>query len=818
MKVFTSKNLPVAFRSGSIKLHPRVVHDNKLLGAEFKKAMLAFSFCFISLLLSLFLSLGEKSHANLPGSLDQVKAESQRLEHFLKANPADKKKLDPFKRLLDAEIFYIKKDHKRVYATLDPVMNHFPEAFSKDVSVLYLQNEIKRLSLKSSKRIYDHTRKLAAEKKSSYFVVLGKLSSHNLQKRLTALLPGTFQSFEPKLVADILPPTQKELASDPLLEETSDKYCNARSQLSSKQQQLWTKWEKKLGTNPRLLWNAYTAQCTGKGTAAMKMYENLYSLTKNHETDWRYGLWALKKAVVWQRRNSQRRRAAENYVHLANLWINHVAVANDFAMEKAELLAEKSNDFLWAGRYQAMIGNYKIAENFFSRGLTSANEGYAALTPSTPKNVIRDLKEYRVEGYQSPADRIFVENSDFKKARSYIEKAIALPSAGKVWDDRLRWFRAFYSYLAEEHENAIGHFDALISGTDSSYSKTKGLFWKARSLNALKRFEEASKIIETIQKEFPLSYYSLMGASLSFDGDSVPKLNKKEKRNYFLGLVDSASKTSSPSNSAVPPLTESVEKALSFVPGGKTEVKDSLLLLEAGLKRYGGAIVYATYQRSRKIVSALKRPDFYRYFSELLHASGYHIWAITVTNQLLELDENHLEKNPEQLFVLFPSPYLDAYLKVEARSNVDHALMLAISRQESAFKTDAVSPAMAYGLMQLIRPTAKSMAKDEGLPTKDITDSLLEPYFNVRLGGAYLKHLSRRYENKPHLVFAAYNAGETAVDTWIERRRIKDTLAWIEAIPYGETRKYVKNVSRNVAIYQHLRKASSVPGNMALER
>ena len=42
------------------------------------------------------------------------------------------------------------------------------------------------------------------------------------------------------------------------------------------------------------------------------------------------------------------------------------------------------------------------------------------------------------------------------------------------------------------------------------------------------------------------------------------------------------------------------------------------------------------------------------------------------------------------------------------------------------------------------------------------------------------------------------------MDKWLKRRDISDRLAWIEAIPYGETRGYVKNVARNMAIYSYL--------------
>ena len=97
--------------------------------------------------------------------------------------------------------------------------------------------------------------------------------------------------------------------------------------------------------------------------------------------------------------------------------------------------------------------------------------------------------------------------------------------------------------------------------------------------------------------------------------------------------------------------------------------------------------------------------------------------------------------------------------------------------------------------------------------------SVLTPLsdYNLRLGGAYLRSMLRRY-GEPALAFAAYNAGPSRIDSWLDLHgdpRGKDRHAlidWIELIPFDETRNYVQRVSENLRVYeQRLAGADPLP-------
>ena len=125
--------------------------------------------------------------------------------------------------------------------------------------------------------------------------------------------------------------------------------------------------------------------------------------------------------------------------------------------------------------------------------------------------------------------------------------------------------------------------------------------------------------------------------------------------------------------------------------------------------------------------------------------------------------------------------------------------MLAISRQESLFNAEAESPAHAYGLMQLILPTARKY--NENLTM----DALFEPQLNISIASSYLEDLVKRFNWKYEAVYAAYNAGEYATDSWLLRRKSDDRLIFLEFVPFMETRNYIMKVLRNEFFYGSIR-------------
>jgi soluble lytic murein transglycosylase len=155
------------------------------------------------------------------------------------------------------------------------------------------------------------------------------------------------------------------------------------------------------------------------------------------------------------------------------------------------------------------------------------------------------------------------------------------------------------------------------------------------------------------------------------------------------------------------------------------------------------------------------------------------------------------------LRVTFPFPYRELIRREALEWGIDPLVMAAIIRQESAFKADAVSRAGAIGLMQVMPPTGAELARRHGLRSFS-TDVLAVPEVNLHLGAAFFADMGRRYDDDLPLVLSAYNAGPTRATAWRSFPEAVDPLRFTERIPFEETRGYVKNVRRNVALYRML--------------
>jgi soluble lytic murein transglycosylase len=127
----------------------------------------------------------------------------------------------------------------------------------------------------------------------------------------------------------------------------------------------------------------------------------------------------------------------------------------------------------------------------------------------------------------------------------------------------------------------------------------------------------------------------------------------------------------------------------------------------------------------------------------------------------------------------------------------------SVIRQESLYRSDAVSTADARGLMQLQIETARRTARQFGRPTPTAT-ALSDPAVNVVLGAAHLKELLDRFGGQLPLALAGYNAGPGAAQRWLPATSI-DPDVWIENIPYNETRAYVQRILWHSVVFAWLR-------------
>ena len=140
---------------------------------------------------------------------------------------------------------------------------------------------------------------------------------------------------------------------------------------------------------------------------------------------------------------------------------------------------------------------------------------------------------------------------------------------------------------------------------------------------------------------------------------------------------------------------------------------------------------------------------------------------------------------------------------------IDPALAFAHALQESNFRTAAVSPADARGLMQITPITVREHAPRLNMSASYV--DLNDPEVNLAFGQQNLEMLRDHPATRGQLpkIMAAYNAGLTPVIRWnTEIRDFGDPLLWMESIPYWETRGYVAIVMRNYWMYE---RAAGIP-------
>jgi soluble lytic murein transglycosylase len=137
---------------------------------------------------------------------------------------------------------------------------------------------------------------------------------------------------------------------------------------------------------------------------------------------------------------------------------------------------------------------------------------------------------------------------------------------------------------------------------------------------------------------------------------------------------------------------------------------------------------------------------------------------------------------------------------------VEHSVIFAIARQESAFNSGDVSPAQAYGLMQVTPDAGRYVCKRAGVGF-DLARLKTDSAYNVTLGAAELGGLLEDFRGSYIMTFAAYNAGRGSLKKWVDRygdpRDPKvDAVDWVELIPFAETRNYVQRVMENLQVYR----------------
>ena len=180
---------------------------------------------------------------------------------------------------------------------------------------------------------------------------------------------------------------------------------------------------------------------------------------------------------------------------------------------------------------------------------------------------------------------------------------------------------------------------------------------------------------------------------------------------------------------------------------------------------------------------------------------------VRALNALRKSFPDYSQMKPEEMTraewdVFYPLAHWDIIVQESRTRNLDPFQVAGLIRQETIFTTRAKSHANAYGLMQVLVPTARLTAQKYGVNRAITAEALYEPRLNIQLGTSYLRDQIDKF-GRIEYVAAAYNAGPHRAAQWLTSLPA-DIDEWAEAVPFRETRGYIQGVVRNRLQYQRL--------------
>jgi soluble lytic murein transglycosylase len=339
------------------------------------------------------------------------------------------------------------------------------------------------------------------------------------------------------------------------------------------------------------------------------------------------------------------------------------------------------------------------------------------------------------------------------------------------------WRAAWLSYRTRNYAEAARLMDEQLQRYPGGQEIPSALYWRGRMYEDEEHnFPQAANYYRKLTTLYADYYYA----------------NLARQRLSALGSQAEVPPTPALNATRRPPAPE----LSADLPENDIHLIKARLLANAALNEYIGPEIHASPTADEW--GALAQAEIYVSFGEFTRAlqsmkhSGTSFFTVPFD-----------QVPPVYWHLLFPQPYWSDLVTNSIKSNLDPYLVASLIRQESEFNPSAVSPANAYGLMQLLPSVAKSLGKKHGIKRLEVRQ-LLNPTVNLELGTLNLRQVLDRFGGQVEYALAAYNAGDTPVRQWLSSNDYKDVPEFVESIPYTETREYVQAILRNREMYRQL--------------
>lgn len=314
-----------------------------------------------------------------------------------------------------------------------------------------------------------------------------------------------------------------------------------------------------------------------------------------------------------------------------------------------------------------------------------------------------------------------------------------------------------------DHQDALAHFEKMYAAVKYPISRARGAYWAGRAAEAGDDREKAANWY-ALASRYPTTYYGQLAISKVNPDDSLPLIDEDVEPAADIQQAFAESE-----------LVRVVE--LLGAIGEHDRIRPFILRLFSLNEDRGWRALTAALARRNN------RPDLSVSVAKRSSRDGW---------EMIEAGYPTLEPPPLPKMANLRRP--------------ERPFVLAVIRQESAFRVDAKSRARALGLMQLMPRTAKKVAKQ--LKVKFYRTRLTrDPNYNMKLGQSYMAEMLAGFDNSYVLALAAYNAGPNRAKRWVKafgdpRDPDVGTIDWVEMIPFEETRKYVQRVLENLQVYR----------------
>ena len=413
-------------------------------------------------------------------------------------------------------------------------------------------------------------------------------------------------------------------------------------------------------------------------------------------------------------------------------------------------------------RYGSPAALYRIASLLIRKNREDkAIAAYASFAKRYPQH---DLADDALWQAAKAAER----NSQFARAKTlYGRLAEHYPQTD--YGDEARWGVGFALYCQEQYSQALAVFERTSQQARQPHIIDQSLYWAGKSAGQLGQEEVATAFYRRAAAGFPRSYYSARSVQLGHREQVQLKGRPADNRRQ-----DDVS-------------------ALAH----RAHLERAGLLNQLGLRDWSAAEMeqavrdYKGHKAELKVIR-----DYYE-------ALGFRDRALRLSLRLFD------GQDPEELSRIYPTYYWEEVVASAAEAQIDPFLVLSVIRQESTFNESAVSRAGARGLMQIMPHTGLTLARTLEMKPFELR-TLFDPAVSIRLGSYFLGDQMRQFATGPsadlgfELGLAAYNAGPHNARRWLKSLPSEDPDAFVERIPYKETRLYVKLVLKNYAIYKAL--------------